>query len=240
MDKLKDENRKEKLKKIGTNILQGLMGGISVLVNPKKASEAAIDSTAKKLGNWKRQRELDKEYLGRYVFANLISNPANVIWGEVVEINLRDAGEYDLVVQHLQKPFKQYVRMDNTFLIKFFESRDNLFEYVNDEIKKGNMREGSLRITAKGAREYGSLILQSLEVAILDDIEIKKEIPESFLWLIREAQEQFSSTNELIVVFFNSDRIPELSSHFPLESIVVLSAINNVFMMRNLAIVSDD
>lgn len=233
-------NQLDKVKEIGTTILQGTMGGFSVLVNLKKASEVGIDSTAKHLGNWKKKVDLKKEYVGKYVYVNPNSSPANVIWGKIEKVNVREAGEFDLVVKHLVHGYEQYVRNDNIYSSRFFKSEKELSQYISDEIKKGNLREGSLRITAKGSMEYGVLILQSLREAILHDIEIKNVIPENFVPLIHEAQEQFSSSNEIEIGFFNSNMISDLSSRFPLESLVVLTAINNVFMMRNLAIVSDD
>lgn len=52
--------RIEKAKDIGITILEGFMGAISVLANPKEAAKKGQESTARRLSNWRKKKRLDK------------------------------------------------------------------------------------------------------------------------------------------------------------------------------------
>ena len=146
------------------------------LTRPDKAAGKTVEIMMEEVRRNKKSGELERQYVGKYIYANPNSSPANVVWGKIEKVNPREAGEFDLIIRHLPKGYLQYLRNDNFGNFIFFESENQLLDFVNSEYEKGNLRVGSFRVTLKGAKENGKLILFSLKELMLEDNEIKELI----------------------------------------------------------------
>ena len=210
------------------------------LARPDKVVSKTVDIMMKEIDRNRTSGQLERQYVGKYIFVNPNSSPANVVWGRIEGINLREAGEFDLIIRHSAKGYLQYLRYDNVGNPIFFNSENELLDYVNREYENGNLRVGSFRVTYKGALENGEIILYSLKELVYEDDEIQKLIPKDFLPLISDSYDRFiNKKDSKFLNDFNNKKIFELFSKFPFEFLIVNSVINNVFQMRTYAVVTD-
>jgi hypothetical protein len=230
---LSQDSRKAKGKRIAKKFLKGIIYAGSCILRPDKAAAKGVESMFNDFKQYGDQNRLENEYLNKSVFFNPISSPANVIWGTVENINIREAGEFDLVVRHLRHNYLQYIRSDNLSLIQIFDDNDELIAFVNREVERGNLRLGSLRVTKQGAIEYGTIFFDSLIDLLLTDEEIQKIFPAKLEPLVQDAARQFESVRPDHFAFFNPEKFLDLSEAYPFQFHMLYTAINNFFMMRN-------
>lgn len=215
---------------------------VATLTRHDKAGSKVVEMMIDEINRNKRSGELERQYVGKYIYVNPNSSPANVVWGKIEGINLREAGEFDLMIRHLPKKYIQYLRNDNIWNPIFFDSENELLDYVNLEYERRHLRVGSFRVTYNGALENGEIILSCLRELVDEDGETQKLIPKDFLNLISDSYFRFTNKdfeNARYPIELNDNEIVNLFSKFPFEFLIVKSIINNVFQMRNYAAMAD-
>jgi len=226
--------------------LKIIIYSLATLRKTGTASDLAIKKYFDESGIANMKQGLIDDFVGKYVYINPKSSPSNIIWGKVEEIKEREAGEFDLVIKHLKHNFLAYVRNDNIAIPFIFNEKKDLLDWIEKEIENGNIRVGSLRITAMGAKKYTREIYESLMSLLFDqDAEIINLFPhDPFRDALIRSGSVFTSEKNF---FDELTRKPDIMQYFTelgmeefLHEIIILdSFLNKLYEMKTIAILSE-
>ena len=228
-------------------VLKGFATGFSIIVVPRSAAKKWLDMIFKQSDEKGRRKETEEDWVGRFVYIIPKSNPVNIVWGHVEQIMWREHLDGDILIRHEVHNFSTPVGLDNIGTAVFFDSKEELMEHFEKEVTEGKVREGSFRITPKGAFELGEMVLKSLIEHVSNGEKDPVFIPEKFKGVVERVYKYFETENAKKVEpfinwqsYFSYDKILTfLAQKYPYESLLVYSTIDHVYNMRKMALLAE-
>lgn len=236
--------KRDKVKKGLDILLRGIATTAASAARPDTAASLWLKKMFSEGSENSIKKRIENEFVGKHVFMTLLSNPTQVVWGHVQRILWREHLDGDLIVKHPVHGYITPVSRDNVGLAHLFDNEDELRWYADEEFREGNIREGSFKMTFKGAFELGMVTLESLVEYVRERRDAAIFIPQDFTQVLESTRKDFlhptTSPIDQIGLFPRTfEENTQLAQMYPFEYTVLHTLLNYAFNMARMAKLSE-
>jgi len=227
-----DEQKKQLWKEAIVTLLKGLATTAASVARPDLSAGKWLEKIYGESGEGSVRRRIEKDYHNRHIFLTLRSSPTSVVWGHIKKITWREHLDGDLVIKHPVHGYETPVNLTNIGISHLFDSKEELRWYAEEELRGGNLREGSFKVTLEGAMKYANMILSSLVEYVNERNPHPINIHVDFAATLDQTYKDFKEVGVIVGLFPKAIReSTELVTRYPFEFTIVSLAVENVFLM---------